>query len=137
MPGCPIDITTVHRVNVYNAYASQHPVCLLYNPPSSRDVLSDSHHYPDTMSTTQNFGSAAMAAAMEIPAPPAQDPPMQQYRGAALNQPFDMRARMKASREKPMVGFWYGAFPDVGVARMVGQAGYDFVMIDWEHTPYS
>lgn len=78
-----------------------------------------------------------MAAAMEIPAPPAQDPPMQQYRGAALNQPFDMRARMKASREKPMLGFWYGAFPDVSVARMVGQAGYDFVMIDWEHTPYS
>jgi hypothetical protein len=89
------------------------------------------------MSTVQNFADSGFAAAFGIPAPPGQDPPMQRYRGATLNQPFDMRARMKASRENPMLGFWYGAFPDVNVARMIGQAGFDFVMIDWEHTPYS
>lgn len=39
--------------------------------------------------------------------------------------------------QKPMLGMWYGAFPSTGIARVLGQAGYDYIFMDWEHTPYS
>lgn len=68
--------------------------------------------------------------------PPVQDPPMQAYRGAQLGQPFDLRARIKASRvdDKPMMGCWLGAFPYPEVARTIAQVGYEYVVLDWEHT---
>lgn len=80
-----------------------------------------------------------MAAAWGIAQPPVQDPPMLAYRGASLSQPFDMRARIKCSRldNKPLIGCWLGGFPNAHVARAVAQVGYDFVLLDWEHTPMS
>ncbi|OCF58235.1 hypothetical protein L486_04265 [Kwoniella mangroviensis CBS 10435] len=72
-----------------------------------------------------------------VPAAPAQDPPMLNYRGHALHHTFDLRSRMKISREKPMIGTFFAAFPHPALARMVGQAGYDYVLLDWEHTPFS
>ncbi|OCF78245.1 hypothetical protein I204_00182 [Kwoniella mangroviensis CBS 8886] len=72
-----------------------------------------------------------------VPAAPAQDPPMLNYRGHALHHTFDLRSRMKISREKPMIGTFFAAFPHPALARMVGQAGYDYVLLDWEHTPFT
>lgn len=36
-----------------------------------------------------------------------------------------------------MHGFCICAFPHTTVGRIVGQAGYDYVFLDWEHTPMS
>ncbi|WWD08708.1 hypothetical protein V865_006821 [Kwoniella europaea PYCC6329] len=83
------------------------------------------------------FGDASFATMFGIPAAPAQDPPMLNYRGHALHHTFDLRSRMKISREKPMIGTFFAAFPHPALARMVGQAGYDYVLLDWEHTPFS
>ncbi|ORY32005.1 Pyruvate/Phosphoenolpyruvate kinase-like domain-containing protein [Naematelia encephala] len=83
------------------------------------------------------FGTPAILAAFGIPPPPKQDPPMREFRGNTLAHPFFMKERMKLSREKPMMGIWYGAFPSIPVARAIGQAGFDFVLLDWEHTPYT
>ena len=83
------------------------------------------------------FGDPMTAKGMGIKPAVPQDPPMINYRGNTLHQSFKMRERMKLSREKPMMGMWYGAFPHMGIARTVGQAGFDFILMDWEHTPYS
>ncbi|KAK6907014.1 hypothetical protein I203_101003 [Kwoniella mangroviensis CBS 8507] len=83
------------------------------------------------------FGDASFATMFGVPAAPAQDPPMLNYRGHALHHTFDLRSRMKISREKPMIGTFFAAFPHPALARMVGQAGYDYVLLDWEHTPFS
>ncbi|WRT65308.1 uncharacterized protein IL334_002251 [Kwoniella shivajii] len=82
------------------------------------------------------FGDANFAAVFGVPSAPEQDPSMLNYRGYALHQAFDLRSRMAISREKPLVGMFYGAFPHPSVARMIGQAGFDYVILDWEHTPY-
>nr|XP_019004522.1 uncharacterized protein I203_02642 [Kwoniella mangroviensis CBS 8507]OCF67983.1 hypothetical protein I203_02642 [Kwoniella mangroviensis CBS 8507] len=83
------------------------------------------------------FGDASFATMFGVPAAPAQDPPMLNYRGHALHHTFDLRSRMKISREKPMIGTFFAAFPHPALARMVGQAGYDYVLLDWEHTPFT
>ena len=81
------------------------------------------------------FAEPQFAKAMGIPPAPPQDP--LNYRGNALNQSFNMRERMKLSREKPMMGMWFGAFPYPAIGRAIAQAGFDFILMDWEHTPYS
>lgn len=60
------------------------------------------------------------------------------YRGASLDQSFDMRARMRCSRvdDKPMMGAFMGALICPAAARMMGQLGLDFILLDWEHTPF-
>jgi len=83
------------------------------------------------------FGDPLSAQGFGVLPAPAQDPPMINYRPKTLHQPFDMRARMRLSREKPMLGAYLAAFPHVDTARVMGQAGYDFIFVDWEHTPYS
>ncbi|WVW79832.1 hypothetical protein I302_101802 [Kwoniella bestiolae CBS 10118] len=83
-----------------------------------------------------SFGDPGFAAMFGVPAAPEQDPPMLNYRGHALHHTFDLRSRMKISRKKPMIGTFYAAFPHPAVARMIGQAGYDYVLLDWEHTPF-
>ncbi len=83
------------------------------------------------------FGNAMAGGAFGVPSAPAQDPPMIHYRGNTLQQSFYMRDRMKLSREKPMIGCCMSATTGVDIARIVGQAGYDYVWIDWEHTPFS
>ena len=62
---------------------------------------------------------------------------MREFRGNTLHQPFNMRERMKLSREKPMLGIWLGSFAFPTMARFIAQAGWDFVLLDWEHTPMS
>ncbi|EIW67162.1 hypothetical protein TREMEDRAFT_64402 [Tremella mesenterica DSM 1558] len=92
---------------------------------------------PHTFKSGPPLGDAGMATGFGVlPAPP-QDPPMINYRGYGLNQPFDLRSRIKLSREKPMIGIFYGAFPHIGLGRAIGQAGYDYVLLDWEHTSFS
>ncbi|WWC69045.1 uncharacterized protein I206_102981 [Kwoniella pini CBS 10737] len=87
--------------------------------------------------TPPSFGDANFAQFFGVPAAPEQDPSMLNYRGHTLHHTFDLRSRMAISREKPMIGTFYAAFPHPTVARMIGQAGYDYVLLDWEHTPYT
>ena len=71
------------------------------------------------------FASAWEAEDRAIPPPPVQDPPMREFRGNTLGQSFHFRERMKLSRDKPIMGFWYGAFPYPNVARVIAQAGFE------------
>ena len=79
-----------------------------------------------------DFANAGFAAAFKVPPPPVQDPPMREYRGNTLGHPFRFRERMALSREKPMMGMWYGAFPYPGIARVIGQAGFGKSLSDSE-----
>ncbi|WWC60047.1 uncharacterized protein I303_102610 [Kwoniella dejecticola CBS 10117] len=87
--------------------------------------------------TPPAFGDANFAQFFGVPAAPEQDPSMLNYRGHTLHHTFDLRSRMAISREKPMIGTFFAGFPYPNVARMVGQAGYDYVLLDWEHTPFT
>jgi 2-keto-3-deoxy-L-rhamnonate aldolase RhmA len=60
------------------------------------------------------------------------------FRGHTLAQSFDMRARMKlCAQGKPMMGMLLGAFATPAMGRFVAQAGFDYIFLDWEHTPIS
>ncbi|WWC87445.1 uncharacterized protein L201_002334 [Kwoniella dendrophila CBS 6074] len=82
------------------------------------------------------LGDANFSAFFGVPPAPEQDPSMLNYRGHALHHTFDLKSRLAISREKPMIGQFFAAFPYPNVARMIGQAGYDYVLLDWEHTPF-
>ena len=84
-----------------------------------------------------------------VPPAPVQDPSMRDYRGYSLAQPFNLVERIRCGR--PMFG--YGLLLGspylarcVGDlvrgrgscrCRITGAGGYDFIFIDWEHTPMS
>ena len=65
------------------------------------------------------------------PAPP-QDLPMRNYRPNALCQPFNLVERFKTGKPSLGYGLLLGS---PYLARIIGAGGYDWVFIDWEHTP--
>lgn len=80
------------------------------------------------------LGNAIFGQMLGIPPPPPQDPPMRDYRPHALGQPFNLVERFKTGKPSLGYGLLLGS---PYLARIIGAGGYDWVMIDWEHTPMS
>lgn len=62
---------------------------------------------------------------------------MQAYRAPSLFQPHrarDVLADAHAGRIPPLMGYSM-LFSSVQLARIVAQLGYDWVWVDWEHSP--
>ena len=97
-------------------------------------------HAPNDTAPEHNYGNPPplgnpiFGATVGVAPPPPQDPPMRNYRPNSLSQPFNLVERFKTG--KPCFG--YGLLlGSPYLARIIGAGGYDFVMIDWEHTPMS
>jgi 2-keto-3-deoxy-L-rhamnonate aldolase RhmA len=69
---------------------------------------------------------------------------MRNYRNRALGLPFRMRERLRDPRplmgygcflNSSMVARWVPGRNAADIPRFIGAAGFDFAMIDWEHTP--
>jgi hypothetical protein len=80
------------------------------------------------------LGNAFFGQMVGVAPPPPQDPPMRNYRPNSLSQPFDLVARFKTGKPSLGYGLLLGS---PYLARIIGAGGYDWVMIDWEHTPMS
>ena len=80
------------------------------------------------------LGNALYGQMFGIAAPPPQDPPMRNYRPNSLSQPFNLVERFKTGKPSLGYGLLLGS---PYLARIIGAGGYDWVMIDWEHTPMS
>ena len=80
------------------------------------------------------LGNPFFGQMLGIPPPPPQDPPMRAYRPNSLSQPFNLVERFKTGKPSLGYGLLLGS---PYLARIIGAGGYDWVMIDWEHTPMS
>lgn len=127
-----------------------HALSIIFASPLLRPPVHDTHYFTARqiiMSEAQQqaqqvytygnpppLGDHESGKAAGVAPPPPQDPPMRHYRPNSLGQPFNLVERFKSGR--PSLG--YGLFLGTPqLARIVGAAGYDWVMIDWEHTPMS
>jgi hypothetical protein len=80
------------------------------------------------------LGNAFFGQMFGIAPPAPQDPPMRNYRPNSLSQPFNLVERFKTGKPSLGYGLLLGS---PYLARIIGAGGYDWVMIDWEHTPMS
>ena len=80
------------------------------------------------------LGNPIFGQMLGIAPPPPQDPPMRNYRPNSLSQPFNLVERFKTGKPSLGYGLLLGS---PYLARIIGAGGYDWVMIDWEHTPMS
>lgn len=80
------------------------------------------------------LGNALFGQVLGVLPPPPQDPPMVKYRPNSLSQPFNLVERFKTGKPSLGYGLLLGS---PYLARIIGAGGYDWVMIDWEHTPMS
>ena len=80
------------------------------------------------------LGNAGFGQLVGVAPPPPQDPPMRNYRPHSLNQPFNLVERFRTGKPSLGYGLLLGS---PYLARIIGAGGYDWVMIDWEHTPMS
>jgi len=80
------------------------------------------------------LGNPIFGAMVGVAPPPPQDPPMRNYRPNSLSQPFNLVERFKTGMPSLGYGLLLGS---PYLARIIGAGGYDWVMIDWEHTPMS
>ena len=80
------------------------------------------------------LGNAFFGRMLGIAPPAPQDPPMRNYRPNSLSQPFNLVERFKTGKPSLGYGLLLGS---PYLARIIGAGGYDWVMIDWEHTPMS
>lgn len=134
--GMRLEANTTHEYKAVCRFISPshfyHLKHLTFPTATQQYTMSDQNH---PYGNPPPMGDARYAGAMGVASAPVQDPSMLNYRGASLQQSFRLRERIKISREKPMNGLWIAAFPHMNMARVCGQAGYDFVILDWEHTP--
>jgi hypothetical protein len=90
------------------------------------------------------MGNYFLGGLVGVPAPASLDLPMRNYRNRALGLPFRMRERLRDPR--PLMGYgcflnssivarWVPGRNAADIPRFIGAAGFDFAMIDWEHTP--
>lgn len=118
----------------------EHYCLLKYFMSSSTSTNQNDHRADDA--AAQNFdygnppplGNSLFGAMVGVAPPPPQDPPMRNYRPNSLSQPFNLVDRFKTGKPSLGYGLLLGS---PYLARIIGAGGYDWVMIDWEHTPMS